>query len=560
MTSDPLPARMLNEWVYCPRLAMLEHLHGEWAESSDTEDGHRVHRRVDIEGGDVPAPAEVEGTEVARSLWLTSEDEGITARPDLLEGIPGTSTVRPVDYKRGSGPAEGEGVYEPERVQVCAQALVLRSHGYVVNEGAVWFAGSRRRVSIALTDDLVARTRAAVVEMRAAMERGVLPPPLVDSPKCNGCSLAPICLPDEVALLATGGAAADAAKDPDEILTRRLVPARDDGLPLHVLTQGARVELDGSELVVRLKGAELGRAPLPQTSQVGLYGNIQVTTQAMRAIVESGAPVALLSRSGWFVGLVGGLPHGNVFVRQAQLRAADNPARALAIARGIVVSKLRNQRTLLRRNADGDAEEALARLDRAIKAAGQATTVDSLRGCEGDGAAGYFGAFAQMLRPRDGTLAFDFVTRNRRPPTDPANALLSFAYAMLTREWTHVIHGVGLDPYVGFLHAPRQGRPALALDLMEEFRPILADSTAIGMVNTGEIGPEHFVRRGPSCNLTDTGRRRVLEAWERRLDTLVTHPVFGYRISYRRVFEVQTRLLARHLLGEIPDLPPFLVR
>jgi len=155
---------------------------------------------VDVEGGDVPAPAEVQGTEVARSLWLTSEQEGITARIDLLEGVPGTSTVRPVDYKRGAAPEGEEGVYEPERVQQGAQALVLRSHGYDVREGAIWFAASRRRVAVPITDALVARTRQVALEMRAATERGTLPPPLVDSPKCNGCSLAPICLPDEVRL------------------------------------------------------------------------------------------------------------------------------------------------------------------------------------------------------------------------------------------------------------------------------------------------------------------------------------------------------------------------
>ena len=155
---------------------------------------------------------------------------------------------------------------------------------------------------------------------------------------------------------------------------------------------------------------------------------------------------------------------------------------------------------------------------------------------------------------------FDFKTRNRRPPSDPVNAVLGFCYALLAREWTAVLTCVGLDPHLGYLHTARHGRPALALDLMEEFRPVVADSVVIGMLNTGELAPSHFIKRGVACNLTDVGRRAVLEAWERRMDTLVTHPVFGYRISYRRTFEVQARLFGRYLLGELEEFPAFLVR
>lgn len=552
--SDPLPARMLNEWVYCPRLAMLEHLHGEWRESAETEDGKLVHRRVDEERGDWPAPGDLEGTEVARALWLTAHEEGITAKLDLVEAVAGTGLVRPVDYKRGEAPDIPGGAYEPERVQLAAQTLVLRANGYRVEEGVLYFARSKKRVRVPMADDLIESARRAARELRAAVGAGTLPPPLVHSPKCNGCSLAPICLPDELTLL--HGTGEDA---PTEPLDRRLVPARDDALPLHITTQGARVGLSGSELVVLYKDQELGRAPLPQTSQVALYGNIQVTTQAMRALLDAEKPVAYFSRGGWFYGTASRLPHGNVFLRKAQFRAAEDPSRSLAVARRLVVAKLKNQRTLLRRNSEGQ-DSALGRLELAIRAAGVAESIDAVRGHEGDGAAAYFGAFAAMLAPPGDIGAFRFDGRNRRPPTDPVNAALSFGYSLLSREWTSVLAIVGMDPHAGFLHSPRHGRPALALDLMEEFRPIIVDSVVVGSINTGELVARHFVTRGGACNLNDTGRRQFLEAWERRMDSLVTHPVFGYRISYRRTLEVQARLFGRYLMGEIGEYPSFLVR
>ncbi|MGI5862876.1 MAG: CRISPR-associated endonuclease Cas4g/Cas1g [Myxococcales bacterium] len=554
--ADLLPARLLNEWAYCPRLAMLEHLHGEWAPNAFTEDGAFVHRRVDEERGQWPRPGDLEGSEVARSLLLSAPDEGLIARLDLVEAVGQGGSVRPVDYKRGEAPDLPEGAYEPERVQLAAQALCLRANGYRVDEGAIWFAGSRRRVVVPITDALVERTRQVVRELRAAIESARLPPPLVDSPRCNGCSLAPICLPDELGLLAEG---IDEQVELDERLERRLVPARDDGQPLHVLTQGARIGLSGAELVVKLKDEELGRASLPKTSQVSLFGNVQVTTQAMRALLQAGTPVAFFSQAGWFYGSAQGMPHGNVFLRRAQYNAIADPEKALAIVRRLVLAKLRNQRTLVRRNA-ADPQAALARIDGAGIAAKSAPDIDTLRGHEGEGAAAYFSAFATMLKPPDKLAGFDFHGRNRRPPTDPVNAALSFGYSILCREWATVLATVGLDPLAGFLHQPRHGRPALALDLMEEFRPIIVDSVVIGAINTGELSASEFVTRGNACNLNDVGRRKFLQAWERRLDTLVTHPVFGYRISYRRTFEVQARLFGRYLLGEIDEYPAFVVR
>ena len=233
---------------------------------------------------------------------------------------------------------------------------------------------------------------------------------------------------------------------------------------------------------------------------------------------------------------------------------------SLCIAKRLVRAKLRNQRTILRRNHSDPPASAL----RAIKTAwcdlDDAAGLDQVFGCEGQGASVYFQHFGGLLRALAAPEVFQWNKRNRRPPTDPINAALSFSYALLTRLCTSALLTVGFDPMLGFLHQPRAGRPALALDLMEEFRPILADSTVLTAINNGELQERHFVFSGPACALSESGRRVLIGAWERRLDALVTHPVFGYRISSRRVIEVQARLLSRYLLGEIDEYPEFLVR
>lgn len=568
MDDDLVPARMVNEWAYCPRLAWLEWIDGEWADSADTVHGRQVHARVDAGDETLPGPDEMptEDKVVARAVMLSAPAERLIARMDLIESD--GERLRPVDYKRSRAPDHPAGAWLPERVQVAAQALVLRANGYACDEGVIYFAGSRRRVRVPIDEELLAATRAAVSELLAARERGERPPPLIDSPKCFGCSLAPICLPDEINVLE--GRKPEAGEPADETV-RRLFPARDDALPLHVATQGARVTRKGEELVVtfRRKGEpkdeEMGRARLPGTSSVAIYGNVTVTTPALQSLLGRGIPVSFFSVGGWYHGQAQGFPRHALAIRRAQYAAADDPERCLEIARRLVRTKIHNQRALLRRNHDAAPGDALQAMKTALHRVDRASNLDQVLGCEGEAAATYFAHFGSLLRPPgdgDGEVRqlFAWEKRTRRPPTDPVNAALSFAYALLTREWTTVLLQVGLDPMLGFLHQPRPGRPSLALDLMEEFRPIIADSTVLTAFNNGELTPAHFVRSGPACNLNEAGRKVFLRTWERRLDTLSTHPVFGYRLSCRRTFDVQARLFARHLVGEIPDYPELKVR
>jgi CRISPR-associated protein Cas1 len=340
------------------------------------------------------------------------------------------------------------------------------------------------------------------------------------------------------------------------------VPARDDALPLYVQSSGARVGKRGDELVVSLRDGTRETARIGNTSHVALFGHVQISTQALQELCTHGITVSYLSSGGWLYGITRGMDHKHIDLRRLQFATAADPARCLALARRLTAVKIRNARTLVRRNADAAPADTIDRLKGLIGAAESAASLESLLGIEGTAARMYFDAFATMLHPPDAAagLAFDFDGRNRRPPRDPVNALLSFGYAMLVKDVAVALIAVGFDPYLGFYHQPKYGRPALALDLMEEFRPLIVDSVVLTAINNGAITHDHFIRRGGAVALTPAGRTAFLRAYERRMDELVSHPVFGYRISYRRVLEVQIRLLARHLSAELDEYPPFATR
>jgi CRISPR-associated protein Cas1 len=568
---------MINETLYCERLLYLEWAQGEWADNAFTVDGQAVHRRVNKGGTPLAEAAdpeddaaEEERPYVARSVWLSSEKLGITAKMDLVE-VDGTRVV-PVEYKRGARPSVPDGAYLPELVQVCAQVLLLREHGYTCPHGEIYYAKDRQRVHIDISEWLIEQTLSARSRALQLLDAGVLPPPLDDSPKCHGCSLVGICLPDETrALTVDAPEPPTPADDPSldvgddpwglavgiERPVRRLFPARDDKLPVYVQAQGAMLRLDGERLVVQNKDNPTQPVRLSNTSHVALFGNVHVTTPAIRRLLERGIPLLFFSYGGWFVGQAMGHDSKNVELRLAQYRASQDRAQCLQLARGFVASKILNCRTLLRRNHDAPSAVALSELKQLARKAREARSIESLLGIEGTGARRYFGEFSGMLK---GAQGFDLDGRNRRPPRDPVNALLSFCYGLLTKEFAVAARGTGLDGMLGFYHQPHFGRPSLALDLMEEFRPVIADSVVISVVNNAVVQADDFIRAAGAVSLMPTARKRVILAFERRMDQLVTHPVFDYRISYRRVLEVQARLLSRVLLGELRHYPEFRIR
>ena len=549
---DLIPARMLNEVVYCPRLFYLEHVAGEWDDSADTISGKRVHRRVDAKASPMPSAEELPDGFKGRSITVSSEADGIIAKVDVVEGDGGV--VTPIDYKRGAQPRIDRvpgGVWPADRVQVGAQALALRASGYSCSEAVVYYAQSKTRVSVPLDDALIQEVRSAVALARELRESRVMPPPLVDSPKCPGCSLVGICLPDETnALLHHPDPAAPAR-------VRRLIPSDDDRHPCHVQAAGATVGKSKELLEIRFRDGTKQEARIAAVSHLSLFGKVHVTTDAIQELCSRDIGISYFTTGGWYFGTLSRLAAQNVHTRIAQFRTAADPAASLPLARALISGKIANCRTLLRRNAREKPVLALDQLHRFGQDALEAGSVESLLGIEGSAARVYFQSFSSMFAL---PAFFDFDGRNRRPPRDPVNALLSFGYSLLLRECHGALTKVGFDPSVGFLHQPRPGRPGLALDLMEEFRPLIADSTVLSTLNALAIQGDDFVHAAGGVALTESGRRAFLSAFERRMAQEITHPIFEYRISYRRVLEVQARLLARVVLGELAEYPSFQTR
>jgi CRISPR-associated protein Cas1 len=563
---DLLPVRMLNEYAYCPRLFHLMHVQGRWADNAYTQEGRNVHSRVDRldhvlpdadapQAGDEaehPDPSSPDSTvpgdeppQVTRSIPLGSDTLGLTAKLDLVSTADDQAV--PVETKRGRVPDNEQRSWEPERVQLMAQGLLLREHNYQCDHGVLYFAGSRTRVDVPFTADLEARTRELIAQARQAAAATKMPPPLDDSPKCVGCSLAGICLPDETRTLTH---AEEASAPPD---VRRLFPIRDDALPLYVQEQGATIGKQGLGLVVRKGKDKLASTGIKDVSQLVLCGSVSVTPQALNWLCREGVPIVHLTTGHWFCGLTTGITLRNAFARAAQYQVATDAAKCLACAKAIVAAKGANQRTMLRRNAPLATRRDLDDMAQLLKKIPAAPSCEHLLGLEGNLAARYYANFAHLLSPRDFEADWDFTTRNRRPPKDPVNAMLSFGYAMLAKECTVALLAEGLDPWWGLYHKPRHGRPALALDLMEEFRPVVVDSAVVTAINTGMVTATSFTRSRAACILTGKGRKAFIRAYEARLDQLVTHPVFDYRCSWRSIIRLQGRLLAKWLAGDITE-------
>lgn len=337
---------------------------------------------------------------------------------------------------------------------------------------------------------------------------------------------------------------------------------------IYVTSEDAWLRKDGANLVVEVEGGERGRVPLHMIGGVMCFGRAGASPALLAACAEAGIALSFLSPNGKFLARVEGARSGNVLLRRTQYRIADDPARAMPIVRGIVAAKAANQRTVIRRalrdhgsgmseSARGAVDDAERRLTAAADRTLRASDVATLRGIEGEAALVYFSVFDHLIRAGDG--AFAFRGRSRRPPLDRINALLSFLYAMLGHDCRSALESVGLDPQVGFLHADRPGRASLALDLMEELRPVLADRLALSLVNRRQIAAEDFViEDGGAVSLRDDARKAVLVAWQERKKDELRHPFLGESVTLGLVSHLQALLLSRHLRGDLDGYPAFL--
>jgi len=352
---------------------------------------------------------------------------------------------------------------------------------------------------------------------------------------------------------------------------------------LYLTEPRSLVQKDGDTLVVDIpEDKERGtqkrkvRVPLIKITQAVVYGDVTLTSPALAALLEQKADVCFCSHYGRFLGRLAPPLGKNSLIRLEQHRAHNDPLRAFTLAQAFVYGKLANMRTLLlranRKWDDPKIAQAAASIQGVMEQARElapdqdapppdpsdpqaGTAYGTLLGLEGSGTAFYFGVFGRLLKGDWG-----FERRTKRPPRDPVNALLSFGYVLLMNQVASAVSIVGLDPYVGFLHSSQFGKPALALDVMETFRPLVVDSVVLTLLNNGMLTRRDFEEELGAWRLTDEGRRTFLTRFEERLDTEIEHPVFGYKATYRRCLELEVRLVAKWLAGEIGQFKPFVVR
>lgn len=567
LDAQTIPLRALNQVTYCPRLYYLQYVDAVMPINEHVESGLFDHRRVDATELANKTRKEEDASK-SRGVHLASETLGLSGILDLIEEKNDESY--PVETKHGSAPRDDDGrptTWDNDDVQLCGQALLMEeAFGIHVERGFQFYAGTRERVEVRFTDELRTKTRAAIDECRrlSALDSPPDPLPAELRHRCFGCSLATLCLPEETLYQIGLPSASEEQAVPPAGLTR-VLPQSDDGAVLYVQEPGSHVGKRSEHLVVRKDGKEITRVPMHAIRQVVVCGNVQVSTQALETLATNEIPVAYLTGYGRFIGTFAPSMPKNVGLREAQFRRFADAAECLLLSKAVVRGKLINQRALLMRSLRGDGDrgsdepsaQALAELIRRLDGV---VSLESLLGMEGQGAALYFGAFGRFLRKQPPGRGFEFTSRNRRPPRDPVNALLSFAYAMLAKDCFAAVSTVGFDPYKGFFHSNRHGKPSLALDLMEEFRPVIADSVVLTLLNNEMLTSNDFLVWREACQLTDAGRRTFFQAYEQRKATVVTHPVYGYKMSYSRMLEVQARMLAAYVRGSVPAYTGFTVR
>jgi CRISPR-associated protein Cas1 len=332
---------------------------------------------------------------------------------------------------------------------------------------------------------------------------------------------------------------------------------------LFVTTPRAYLRKDGEAVAVRIEKQTRLRVPFNNLGSIACFGRVSASTGLMGACAERGIGLAFLTEHGRFIAAVQGYTPGNVLLRREQYRRADDLAASAEIARACVIGKLANYRTVLRRAArelsDAEAVSAVSRaadrLDEFLRQLVQPTDLDRVRGLEGEGSSTYFAVFSRLITRQ--SEAFSFTTRSRRPPLDAANALLSFLYSMLAGDARSACEAAGLDAAVGFLHRDRPGRPSLALDLMEELRPMLADRLALSLINREQVRPEGFRREETGAVvMDDPTRKTVITAYQKRKQDTLMHPFLQEKVSLGLVVHLQARLLARHLRGDLDAYPP----
>lgn len=527
-----VPIGMVAHWQFCPRRAWLESV-GERAEySGQMAEGVAAHERVD--------EPTTKAAAVIRAMDVRHEALGFHGRIDRVEML-SHDTVRLIEHKATPVKRQAQ-VSDANRIQLALQSMALEDQGLTVADAEVFFSTHHRRVPVEIDRETRAEAAAAVEATRQVMFAGSAPEPLVDDPRCMRCSHAAVCLPEE--------------RQEAEIQRRIWTPDPAADV-LHLTTPGSRASLSSRRVVVSKGDEKLASIPVERVAAVVVHGNVDLSGALLREMMWRDLPVVWCTGYGRVVGWSRSASAPNGGARHQQF--ADSHDGRIDLARQFVAGKLSNQATILRRFGGDSA--AVTQIRSLAKEAKSCTSERRLFGIEGQAAAVYFSRFTTMLTPTaSDAFGAEFPGRVGRGAIDPLNIALNYGYGLLLTEVLRAVISCGLDPSAGFLHSSGRNKPALALDVMEEFRAPLVDSTIIGAINNGELKSSSFTDVLGSHRLTQDGRKKLIAAFERRVSTEFTHPVFGYRISWRRAIQVQARMVLGTIDGTQSQYKAIVVR
>lgn len=515
-----VPISLVALHAFCPRRAWLEAA-GESTDTAQMAAGVRDHQSVDDQARS--------RRQRIRSLDVASERLGVVGRCDTVE-VDEQERLTVVEHKSTPVRRRVE-VTAPMRLQLCLQVMALRDMGHDVVGGAVYFASHATRVPVTLTQTDENQACEEVQATRAVLEATDAPNPLEDDPRCTRCSHVSVCLPDERRLVQ---------------VHRTIRVADPDAQTVHLTTPGSRASIRQGRLIVTAHGEATASLPVERIQGVVVHGNVDISAALLRELLWRGLAVVWCSGTGRVIGWAQPARSANGAVRPFQHLASAQGR--LDLAREFVTAKICNQATLLRRLAGHP--ELIPSLRELQRRAPTARSLTELYGLEGEAAALYFRCFTAMLSPATrASVGESFPGRQRRPGRDPLNAALNYAYALLLADCVRAVLACGMDPHAGFLHSSGRNKPALALDLMEEFRSPIADSAVIRAFNNGELDVKDFSVTLGETRLRESGRHALTAAYERRITTAFSHPLFGYELTWRRALEVQARLILGVLDG-----------
>lgn len=531
MEKPLVPVTAVAELDYCPRSFWYQIAFGRRKLSNEHIEEGLEQDEARLERSDSP--------DVIYGVRAFSEALGLTGYVDAVMKV-GDEFV-PVDYKKGKKKES-----ETDRLILCALAMCLEeSSGQTINRGYLYYTGSRSQVEVEFTPALREKVKEVAARAWNILESEEPPLPANDR-RCHGCSFEPYCVPDYLEAMKEGRAG--------------VLPDLAFGRVLYVDEPGTYIRKKGQEIQITLNDETLGRFPAGSFEQVILVGNVNVSSSAMRFFMREGIDLVFMSAHGRFQGRLQPQSPRNTMLRIAQFQRWQDEAFSIQMCRAFVIGKVRNMRILLQRQLRKLGLSALMEANNAmafaLKLADRSMSKQLLLGIEGTATAAYFRGLSELFALE----GFKFPTRTRRPPLDPVNALLSFLYYLLAKDAESALAAAGLDPYLGFYHSPKYGRPALALDLMEEFRPVIADSVALTLIRKRILNPDDFKCTLGVWEIRDAARKKVYRTYEERLNNVAEHPVLGRKYSARRIIEAQARLMAKVIEGDWPRYEPYTIR